>query len=138
VSPLTIPSRHDMREHVLAVRDMLHLGTACSGSAMPRRSYLWTCTLLASNAFHKRSFLCAFGLLCIHRFQCHVLLYCCRLGHQMRQRFKKIYEDYRPQFAYWKEVLLIRFVARANQGGAACNVVTRITSTRAANERALH
>jgi hypothetical protein len=45
-----------------------------------------------------------------------VLSYCCRWGRQMRQRFKKIYEDYRPQFAYWKEVLLIRFVAMANQG----------------------
>ena len=27
---------------------------------------------------------------------------------QLRQRYRKIYEDYRPQLMYWKEVLLMR------------------------------
>ena len=27
---------------------------------------------------------------------------------QLRQRYRKIYEDYRPQLMFWKEVLLMR------------------------------
>lgn len=33
---------------------------------------------------------------------------CAHWQVQLRQRYRKVYEDYRPQLMFWKEVLLMR------------------------------